>query len=326
MPRLGEPVPAFEAMTTKGKISFPDDYKGKWVILFSHPADFTPICTTEILTFGARTEEFRALNCELVGLSVDSRNSHIAWLKTIREKIEYKGMKDVKVGFPIIDDVAMKVASLYGMIQPGESQTAAVRAVFFVDPKGVLRAMIYYPLALGRNFDEIRRVLVGLQTIDAFGIALPADWRPGDEVIVPMKGDDQEKVPEGAKCYDWFFCTKPLPKEEIGRKLGVKVSNPAPYIDEYTEKWYNCGFEESSLSDIALFCLRTDRNDFNSMNELVRQLFSSGIVSAESVEEYLKAKNAELKLFTRIQSFCGNLKNPFLFYILLHSLGTNSRS
>ena len=223
MPRLGEPVPAFEAMTTKGKISVPDDYKGKWVILFSHPADFTPICTTEILTFGARTEEFRALNCELVGLSVDSRNSHIAWLKTIREKIEYKGMKDVKVGFPIIDDVAMKVASLYGMIQPGESQTAAVRAVFFVDPKGVLRAMIYYPLALGRNFDEIRRVLVGLQTIDAFGIALPADWRPGDEVIVPMKGDDQEKVPEGAKCYDWFFCTKPLPKEEIGRKLGEKV-------------------------------------------------------------------------------------------------------
>ena len=165
MPRLGEPVPAFEAMTTKGKISFPDDYKGKWVILFSHPADFTPICTTEILTFGARTEEFRALNCELVSLSVDSRNSHIAWLKTIREKIEYKGMKDVKVGFPIIDDVAMKVASLYGMIQPGESQTAAVRAVFFVDPKGVLRAMIYY----------------------------------------------------------WFFCTKPLPKEEIGRKLGEKV-------------------------------------------------------------------------------------------------------
>ncbi len=223
LPRLGEPVPAFEAMTTRGKISFPADYKGKWVILFSHPADFTPICTTEILTFGARTEEFRALNCELVGLSIDSRNSHIAWLKTIREKIEYKGMKDVKVGFPIIDDVSMKVASLYGMIQPGESQTAAVRAVFFVDPKGVLRAMIYYPLALGRNFDEIRRVLVGLQTIDAFGIALPADWYPGDEVIVPMKGDDQEKTPEGAKCYDWFFCTKPLPKEEIEQKLGEKV-------------------------------------------------------------------------------------------------------
>ena len=154
LPRLGEPVPAFEAMTTQGKISFPADYKGKWVILFSHPADFTPICTSEVLTFGARTAEFRALNCELIGLSVDSRNSHIAWLRTIREKIEYRGMKDIKVEFPIIDDVSMKVANLYGMIQPGESQTAAVRAVFFVDPEGKLRAMIYYPLALGRNFEE----------------------------------------------------------------------------------------------------------------------------------------------------------------------------
>ena len=171
LPRLGEPVPAFEAMTTRGKISFPADYKGKWVILFSHPADFTPICTSEVLTFGARTAEFRALNCELIGLSVDSRNSHIAWLRTIREKIEYRGMKDIKVEFPIIDDVSMKVANLYGMIQPGESQTAAVRAVFFVDPEGKLRAMIYYPLALGRNFEEIKRVLVGLQSIDAFGVA-----------------------------------------------------------------------------------------------------------------------------------------------------------
>jgi len=199
MPRLGEPVPAFEAMTTQGKVSFPADYKGKWVILFSHPADFTPICTSEVLTFGARTAEFKALNCELIGLSVDSRNSHIAWLRTIREKIEYKGMKDIKVEFPIIDDVSMKVANLYGMIQPGESQTAAVRAVFFVDPKGVL---------------------VGLQAIDAFGVAMPADWRPGDEVIVPMKGEDMNDQPEGVKCYDWFFCTRPLPKEEIEKKLG----------------------------------------------------------------------------------------------------------
>ena len=144
--------------------------------------------------------------------------------KTIREKIEYKGMKDVKVGFPIIDDVAMKVASLYGMIQPGESQTAAVRAVFFVDPKGVLRAMIYYPLALGRNFEEIKRVLVGLQSIDAFGVAMPADWRPGDEVIVPMQGEDMDDQPEGVKCYDWFFCTRPLPKEEIEKKLGKGIA------------------------------------------------------------------------------------------------------
>ena len=223
MPRLGEPVPAFEAMTTRGRIRFPGDYKGKWVILFSHPADFTPICTTEVLTFGARTERFRALNCELVGLSVDSRNSHIAWLRTIRDRIEYRGMKGVRVEFPIIDDVGMKVASLYGMIQPGESETAAVRAVFFIDPTGVLRAMICYPLALGRNFDEIERVLIGLQTIDAFRIALPADWRPGDDVIVPMKGVDGEKQPEGVTCCDWFFCTKPLPKEEVERKIGKGV-------------------------------------------------------------------------------------------------------
>ena len=192
LPRLGEPVPAFEAMTTRGKISFPADYKGKWVILFSHPADFTPICTSEVLT--------------------------------IREKIEYRGMKDIKVEFPIIDDVSMKVANLYGMIQPGESQTAAVRAVFFVDPEGKLRAMIYYPLALGRNFEEIKRVLVGLQSIDAFGVAMPADWRPGDEVIVPMQGEDMDDQPEGVKCYDWFFCTRPLPKEEIEKKLGKGIA------------------------------------------------------------------------------------------------------
>ncbi len=167
MPRLGEPVPAFEAMTTKGKISFPDDYKGKWVILFSHPADFTPICTTEILTFGARTEEFRALNCELVGLSVDSRNSHIAWLKTIREKIEYKGMKDVKVGFPIIDDVAMKVASLYGMIQPGESQTAAVRAVR--QEKGIAQKDTLRVLSLNKSpliVDTLVEKLAGVESIE----------------------------------------------------------------------------------------------------------------------------------------------------------------
>ena len=142
----------------------------------------------------------------------------------IREKIEYRGMKDIKVEFPIIDDVSMKVANLYGMIQPGESQTAAVRAVFFVDPEGKLRAMIYYPLALGRNFEEIKRVLVGLQSIDAFGVAMPADWRPGDEVIVPMQGEDMDDQPEGVKCYDWFFCTRPLPKEEIEKKLGKGIA------------------------------------------------------------------------------------------------------
>lgn len=220
MPRIGEKAPAFEAVTTQGKINFPADFKGKWKILFSHPADFTPVCTSEFMTFGKMADEFEALNCQLVGLSVDGLYSHIAWLRTIREKIEYKGMKDVEIHFPLIDDVSMKVAKLYGMIQPGESETSAVRAVFFIDPKDTIRTIMYYPLALGRNFDEIKRVLVGLQTVDNFGVALPADWRPGDEVIVPMKGEEMNDQPEGVKCYDWFFCTRPLPKEEIEKKLG----------------------------------------------------------------------------------------------------------
>ena len=226
MPRIGELAPAFEAVTTQGKINFPADFKGKWLILFSHPADFTPVCTTEFMTFGKMAAEFEALNTQLVGLSVDGLHSHIAWLRTIKDKIDYKGMKGIEVRFPLIDDVSMKVAKLYGMIQPNESETAAVRAVFFIDPKGVVRTIMYYPLALGRNFDEIKRVLIGLQTVDNFGVALPADWRPGDEVIVPPAGscgvaqERMESKDEDMKCYDWFFCTKKLSKEAVEEKLG----------------------------------------------------------------------------------------------------------
>ena len=185
--------------------------------LFSHPSDFTPVCTSEFVTFGAMTEEFKALNCQLIGLSVDGLYSHIAWLRTIREKIEYKGKKNVEVQFPLIADVTMEVAHLYGMIQPRESSTNAVRAVFYIDPQGIIRAIIYYPLALGRNFDELKRVLIGLQTIDKYGVALPADWRPGDEVIAPTPGsfnaanERMDKPASGTRCYDWFFCLKKLP-------------------------------------------------------------------------------------------------------------------
>lgn len=179
VPRIGEKAPAFTASTTQGPIRFPDDFKGKWVLLFSHPADFTPVCTSEFMTFGAMSRDFERLGCQLIGLSVDSLSSHLAWLHTIRERIEFNGMKNVDVRFPLIDDVSMHVATLYGMIHPGESGTKAVRAVFFIDPDAVIRAIIYYPLALGRNFDELRRVLVGLQTIDRFHVSLPADWRPG---------------------------------------------------------------------------------------------------------------------------------------------------
>ncbi len=221
MPRIGDKAPEFKAITTQGDINFPGDYKGKWVILFSHPADFTPVCTSEFMTFASLEQEFNKRNCQLVGLSVDGLYSHIAWLRTIKEKIEYKGMKNVEVNFPLIEDITMDVAKKYGMIQPGESSTKAVRAVFFIDPKGTIRAIIYYPLSLGRNFDELMRALVAMQTADKHSIATPADWRPGDDVIVPTAGscgvakDRMESTVKGVKCYDWFFCTKELSAEEV---------------------------------------------------------------------------------------------------------------
>ncbi len=225
MPRIGDLAPNFEAVTTQGTIKFPDDYQGKWVILFSHPADFTPVCTSEFMTFAMLDSQFKELNCQLVGLSVDGLYSHIAWLRTIKEKIEYKGMKNVEVTFPLIEDITMEVAKKYGMIQPGESNTKAVRAVFVIDPVGKIRTIVYYPLSLGRNFDELLRVLMALQTADAFSIATPADWRPGDDVIVPTAGscgvakDRMEGKESGVTCHDWFFCTKPIPKDEIMKKI-----------------------------------------------------------------------------------------------------------
>ncbi|MDD3738487.1 MAG: peroxiredoxin [Lentimicrobiaceae bacterium] len=224
MPRLGEKAPEFTAVTTQGTINFPSDYKGHWTILFSHPADFTPVCTTEFMTFATMAEDFEKANCKLVGLSVDGLHSHIAWLRTIKEKIDYKGMKNVEVKFPLIDDVSMNVAKKYGMIQPNTSATSAVRAVFFIDPKGIIRAMMYYPQSTGRNFPELYRVLIALQTTDEFGVATPADWQPGDEVIVPPANtcgvaQDRTEKPGDMKCYDWFFCTKKLEKETIMKKL-----------------------------------------------------------------------------------------------------------
>lgn len=219
MPLLGERAPEFKAQTTQGPINFPADYKGKWVILFSHPADFTPVCTTEFITFGSMLKEFEELNTQLIGLSVDSISSHIAWLRRIKE-LQWGDLKNIDVTFPLIDDIKMEVASLYGMIQPGESTTAAVRAVFVVDPKGIIRTILYYPLSLGRNFDELKRIIQGLQKADADACATPADWRPGKDVIIPsvntldaantrMKG-----MKEGEYCLDWFLCFKPDKKAE----------------------------------------------------------------------------------------------------------------
>ena len=220
LPRIGDKAPAFKAVTTQGDIDFPKQYEGSWVILFSHPADFTPVCTTEFITFASMEKQFAEANCKLVGLSVDGLYSHIAWLRTIKEKISYRGHKDVEVNFPLIEDITMNVAKAYGMIQPGEASTKAVRAVFYIDPKGVIRAMIYYPLSLGRNFDEIYRALIALQTADAFGVATPADWRPGDDVIIGPAGScgaakNRMDGKEDMVCQDWFFCSRKLDKEKV---------------------------------------------------------------------------------------------------------------
>jgi peroxiredoxin (alkyl hydroperoxide reductase subunit C) len=225
MPRIGEKAPEFKAVTTQGNITFPADYSGKWVILFSHPADFTPVCTSEFMTFASMQDKFKEANTELVGLSVDGLYSHIAWLRTIKEKIEYKGMKNIEVKFPLIEDITMEVAQKYGMMMPGESNTKAVRAVFFIDPKGIIRTILYYPLSLGRNFDEIYRITIALQAADEFGVATPADWRPGDEVIVPTAGscgvakERMENQDKDVTCYDWFFCTKKLDKDTVLNKV-----------------------------------------------------------------------------------------------------------
>ena len=226
LPRIGDKAPSFQAVTTQGEIQFPEQYAGSWVILFSHPADFTPVCTSEFMTFATLMPEFDKYNCKLVGLSVDGLYSHIAWLRTIKEKIEYKGMKDVEVTFPLIEDITLEVARKYGMMQPGESSTKAVRAVFVVDPKGIVRTVLYYPLSLGRNFDEILRIVIGLQTADAFSIATPADWRPGDDVIVPTAGScgvaKERMETKDITCHDWFFCTRKLPKEEVFKTIQKK--------------------------------------------------------------------------------------------------------
>ncbi|HKK95419.1 MAG TPA: peroxiredoxin [Anaerovoracaceae bacterium] len=214
MPLIGDKAPSFTAVTTQGEINFPEDYEGKWVILFSHPADFTPVCTTEFMTFASMQQEFKDLNVELIGLSVDSLYAHIAWLRTIKEKIEYKGMKDVEVNFPLIEDIKMDVAKKFGMIQPGSSETQAVRAVFIIDPNAVVRTILYYPSSTGRNFQEIKRIIVALQKAERDGIATPADWQPGDDVIIPPPGscgtakDRVEDQDEGKYCLDWFMCFK----------------------------------------------------------------------------------------------------------------------
>ena len=206
MPLIGDKFPEMEVVTTHGKISLPDAFKGKWFILFSHPADFTPVCTTEFVAFQKRYDEFRKLNTELIGLSVDQVFSHIKWEEWIEQNL------NVKIEFPIIADTGA-VAETLGLIHPGKG-TNTVRAVFFVDPESTIRAILYYPQELGRNMDEILRMIKGFQVSDEQGVAIPANWPEneliGDKVIVPPASDVETaaKRPKEYDCYDWWLCYK----------------------------------------------------------------------------------------------------------------------
>jgi peroxiredoxin 2/4 len=212
LPRLNEPAPSFEALTTHGVVQLAD-YQGSWLILFSHPADFTPVCTTEFAAFAEIAPALRERNVELLGLSIDSVYSHLAWMRNIREKL------GVIVTFPVIADLDRAVATAYGMVMPGESKTETSRCVFVIDTKGILRAMIYYPLTTGRNMKEIVRLIEALQVADANQVATPANWEPGQKVIIPapktMEALEQ-RVDAGYDCADWYLCFKAVGEGATG--------------------------------------------------------------------------------------------------------------
>lgn len=206
LPQINKPAPDFKAKTTHGDKQL-SDYNGKWLVLFSHPADFTPVCTTEFMAFAKKADDFKKLNTEVLGLSIDSVYSHLAWVRNIKDNF------DIDIPFPIIADLDMKVAKAYGMVHPGASDTSAVRAVFVIDDKGILRAMVYYPLSNGRSIDEIYRLVQALQTSDKNGVATPENWKPGEKVIVPPPLTQEaaaKREGEGYEYTDWYFSKKEL--------------------------------------------------------------------------------------------------------------------
>ncbi|MBR4410759.1 MAG: peroxiredoxin [Firmicutes bacterium] len=210
LPLIGDKAPAFKALTTTGTIHFPEDYAGKWVLFFSHPSDFTPVCTTEFMTLASMKDEFAELNVELLGLSVDSLYSHIAWIRKI-EEFEWKGMQRMKIDFPVIADLNTKVSTMYGMLQPNVSSTQAVRAVFLIDPQGIIRSITYYPLTTGRNFAEIKRMIQAIQKSDEVHMSTPAGWQPGDDLIISTPITVEEaasgmaSASEDEYALDWFL-------------------------------------------------------------------------------------------------------------------------
>lgn len=217
MPLIGDIAPEFYASTTNGHIYFPHDFKGKWIVFFSHPSDFTPVCTTEFVAFQRSISDFEKLNTNLIGLSVGALSSHLAWFDAIEK------MKDgIKITFPLIDDLNMKIARLYGMIQENASDTHAVRAVFIIDPKTIIRAILFYPATLGRNIEEIKRMLIALQTADKFNIATPANWSVGNDVLVPAP-NTATKMRKNKE--PWFLTYKKLSKREIYDKIQNKTDH-----------------------------------------------------------------------------------------------------
>ena len=227
-PLIGDTAPAFDAETTNGPIHFPKDYTGKWVILFSHPADFTPVCTTELIAFSRLVEKCHQLNTELIGLSVDSLSSHIAWLYAIEEQVKFRGISNVKITFPMVADLSQTIAKRYGMIHPKVNQHKTVRAVFFIDPDGIIRTILYYPFSTGRNFKEILRILMSLQVAEKYDVSTPADWEPGDEVVMKEPETLEDALKSGKQnapgSQSWFLSLKKIPMKEMEKIYSDKLS------------------------------------------------------------------------------------------------------
>lgn len=227
-PLISAKAPAFKANTTNGVLSFPEDFAGRWVVLFSHPMDFTPVCTTEFLALQSEIETFNKLNTALIGLSVGGIPSHLAWFRSIRDEIDFKNWKNIEITFPVIADLDLHVAKLYGMIHPETSDTKTVRAVFIIDPQSTIRTVLYYPQTTGRNIQEIIRVLTALQTSDAFKVSTPADWVPGEPVIASMPQTTND-MNQRIKKYDknttyltWYLAFRNLSESKIYEKISKK--------------------------------------------------------------------------------------------------------
>ena len=223
IPLIGDKAPKFIANTTNGPINFPDDFSGRWVVLFSHPMDFTPVCTTEFLSFQSLQNDFQNINTEIIGLSVGAISSHLAWFRSIYNEINFKGWKNTAITFPVIADIDLKISTLYGMIHPNISDTKTVRAVFIIDPHGIIRTILYYPQTVGRNIKEILRTLIALQTNDAFGLSTPADWLPGEPVIEPSpqttKDMNKRIAKQNKNMQSWYLTFRELPEQKIYEKI-----------------------------------------------------------------------------------------------------------